>query len=129
MTMPKSVLIIGIEPELIDFSLPAYAAFPGLTAAKVRAGLEAALTRLRSEGYEAALCEIDFVATAEAVARERLRGKAWDGVLIGAGARVPPDNFLLFEKLLNVVHEAAPQARICLNTHPGDTLEAVRRWL
>ena len=35
------VVLIGLEPTLIDFSDPAYAAFPGMTAAKVQAGLDA----------------------------------------------------------------------------------------
>ncbi len=40
-----------------------------------------------------------------------------------------PSKFLLFEKLVNVVHEHAPQAKLCFNTKPSDTAEAVRRWL
>jgi hypothetical protein len=43
--------------------------------------------------------------------------------------RAVPRNLLLFEKLLNVVHAHAPQAKLCFNTNPGDTAEAVQRWL
>ena len=123
----KSVLIMGLEPELIDFSKPAYAAFPGLTAEKVRAGIEASRRALIAAGYDVEFCEVDFGETAETVAQQRLAGRAWDCVLIGAGVRVVPEHFLLFEKLVNVVHRAAPGARICFNTHPGDTAEAIRR--
>jgi hypothetical protein len=35
----------------------------------------------------------------------------------------------LFEKLLNLIHEQAPHAKICFNTTPGDTTEAVQRWV
>jgi len=35
----------------------------------------------------------------------------------------------LFERVLNAVHEFAPQARICFNTGPYDTAEAVQRWV
>src|SRR5262245_59468321 len=38
-------------------------------------------------------------------------------------------HFLLFEKLINVIHEHAPQAKICFNTLPSDTADAVKRWL
>ena len=48
--------------------------------------------------------------------------------LSGAGMRAIDKNFLLFEKVLNAVHEHAPQARICFNTSPFDTAEAVQRW-
>lgn len=57
-----------------------------------------------------------------------LQKKRFDCILIGAGVRTIPRHFILFEKLLNIVHEHAPQARICFNTRPGDTAEAVQRW-
>jgi hypothetical protein len=39
-----------------------------------------------------------------------------------------PANFRVFEKLVNVVHQAAPQ-RGSVSTLPGDTAAAVQRWL
>jgi hypothetical protein len=35
----------------------------------------------------------------------------------------------LFEKLINVVHQNAPTAKLCFNTKPSDTAEAVQRWV
>ena len=129
MTDKKSVLVIGLQPELIDFSDPDYAAYPGMTAAKVRAGLEAGAEQLTRLGYEVQTCLTDFGETAEAVARDRLEKKHFDCVLIGAGLRTIAGNFLLFEKLINVVHEHAPRARLCFNTGPNDNAAAVQRWL
>ena len=60
---------------------------------------------------------------------EKLRSKPYDCVMIGAGIRLAPGNFLLFEKLINAVHANAPQAKLCFNTKPGDTAEAVMRWV
>jgi len=51
-----------------------------------------------------------------------------EAVVIGAGIRTIPAYFLLFERLVNVVHRTAPGARICFNTKPSDTAEAVQRW-
>ena len=45
------------------------------------------------------------------------------------GIRVPPPQFSLFEKLINVIHKGAPQAKLCFNTNPGDTADAVLRWV
>jgi hypothetical protein len=129
MATGPSVLIIGLQPQLIDFSSPDYAAFPGLDAAKVQAALDADEAKLKSLGYDAQLCLIDFGETAEAVVSDRLGQKRFDCVLIGAGVRTIGKNFLLFEKLINVVHEHAPQAKICFNTKPDDTAEAVHRWV
>jgi hypothetical protein len=36
---------------------------------------------------------------------------------------------LLFEKIVNLVHSLAPDAKICFNTTPADTAEAVQRWI
>ncbi len=32
-------------------------------------------------------------------------------------------NFLLFERLINVFHEHAPQVRLCFNRKPNDSAE------
>lgn len=129
MTATKRVLVIGLQPALIDFSAPDYAAFPGLDAAKVLAGLTAAEEQLHRLGYDAQTCLVDFGETAEAVVLDRLRQARFDCVLIGAGVRTVARHFLLFEKLINLVHEHAPQAKLCFNTNPNDTAEAVRRWI
>jgi hypothetical protein len=129
MATRPSVLIIGLQPQLIDFSSPDYAAFRDLDAAKVQAALDADVAKLNSLGYDAQLCLTDFGETAEVAVSERLKQKQFDCVLIGAGVRSIGKNFFLFEKLINVVHEHAPQAKICFNTKPDDTAEAVQRWV
>jgi hypothetical protein len=121
------VLIVGLEPSLIDFSDPTYGA-SGLNAAAVRAGLEADEAHLNALGYDAALCLIDFGETAETVLRERLAKQSFDCILIGAGVRLIAQNTYLFEKLVNLVHVDAPQAKFCFNTKPTDTAAAVQRW-
>ena len=128
-TARRSVLIIGLDPALIDFSDPNFAAFPGMTAAKVLAGLTAAEEGMKALGYEAHHCLTDFGQTAEAVVTAQLQRQKFDCILIGAGVRAVPSNFILFEKLINVVHEHAPRSKICFNTKPSDTLEALQRWI
>ena len=123
----KSVLVIGPDPTLIDFSQPGYA--PGMDATKVFAGLKSSEEELTGLGYSVEMCLTDFGETAEAVVQGRLEQRRFDCVLIGAGVRANPSNLLLFEKLINVVHEHAPQAKICFNTLPNDTAAAVQRWL
>jgi len=129
MTDKKSVLVIGLQPTLIDFSHPDYAAYPGMDAAKVLAGLKASEHSLTDLGYDAQVCLTDLGETAETVVRDRLERKRFDCILIGAGVRTIAGNFLLFEKLINVVHAHAPQAKLCFNTKPTDTAEAAQRWL
>ena len=129
MTDKKSVLVIGVQPTLMDFSDRDYAAYPGMDAAKVLAGLKASEDSLTERGYDVQMCLTDFGETAEAVVRDQLEQKQFDCIVIGAGIRTIAGNFLLFEKLINVVHAHAPQAKLCFNTKPTDTTEAVQRWL
>ena len=72
-TARKSVVIIGLDPSLIDFSSPDFAAFPGLNAEKVSAGITAAEEGLRALGYDAQHCLIDFGETAEEVVTAELQ--------------------------------------------------------
>jgi hypothetical protein len=121
----KKVLLIGLEPKLVDYaSLPTQLDEPTL-----RGGLETDLRRLRDLGYAAEWLLVDRGQTAEAVVAARLQSVRFDCVLIGAGIRTIPPLFLLFEKLVNVVHEKAPGARLCFNTQPEDTAQSVQRWV
>ncbi len=127
MTDKKRVLVIGLDPTLIDFSQPGYAA--GMDATKVLAGLKASEDELTRLGYSVQMCLTDFGDTAEAVVENQLKQTRFACILIGAGVRTNPSNFLLFEKLVNVVHAHAPHAKLCFNTLPHDTAAAVQRWL
>jgi nucleotide-binding universal stress UspA family protein len=117
-----TVLALGLDPSVVDL------AAAGFTPAQVQAFIDAELDRLRSAGYEVVDCLVDLGETAENVLAQALAARQFDCILIGAGLRAP-ERLLLFEKLVNVVHAAAPGARICFNTSPRDSMEAVRRWV
>ena len=85
MAAEKSVLIIGLQPTLVNFAAPDWAAFPGMDAAKVLAGLKADQDRLNSLGYDVQMCLTDFGETAELVVIDQLKRQQFDCILIGAG--------------------------------------------
>ncbi len=118
-----TVLALGLDPAFVE--LPES---PSLTPDLVRAFIESQLERLRASGYDVVGCLVDLGDTAEAVTVECLQSHRFDCVVIGAGLRAE-DRLLLFEKLLNLVHVHAPGAKLCFNTTPKDTVEAVRRWV
>jgi len=120
----KSVLAIGLEPAFADVS-----GSPHLTPELIRTYIDTQIERLRTLGYDAESCLIDLGETAETKVAAALTEKPFDCVAIGAGLRVPPERLPLFEKIINLVHTHAPNARICFNTTPADTAEAVRRWI
>jgi hypothetical protein len=123
--MPKTVLVLalGLDPLYADFT-----EFPELTPDLIRAFIDVQLERLRSLGYEVDSCLVDLGETAEAVTAAHLNSRRFDCVVIGAGLH-SSKQLLLFERLLNLIHAQAPQAKICFNTTPADTAEAVQRWV
>lgn len=129
MATKKTVLLLGIDPTLIDFTTPEYAAMPGLTAEKVAMGIHGSINQLNEIGYAAHLCWTDFGETAIEVIKKQLQEQQFDCVLIGAGIRKPDSNFMYFERAINVILEYSPKSRICFNTNPMDTVAAVQRWV
>jgi hypothetical protein len=127
MTDQTSVLVVGLDPALIDFSQPGYP--PGMSVTKVLAGMKSSEDELTRLGYGVQTCLTDFGDTAVAVVQTQLKRKRFDCVLIGAGVRTNPSHLMLFEQLINVVHEHAPQAKLCFNQLPSDIAEAVKRWV
>ena len=124
METKKRVILIGLKLDVADYSN-----WPDLTPEKLMAALQADEATLNSLGYDAQLCLVDLGEIAETVVTQKLTKTAFECVMIGAGVRTVPDKFLLFEKLINIVHHHAPAARICFSTKPSDTAEAVQRWL
>jgi hypothetical protein len=117
------VLAIGLDPVFADPK-----AMGGFSPAVVRAFIDSQLDRIRVAGYEVESCLVDRGDRAEAVVTEQIRKRSFDCVLIGGGLRAP-ENLRLLEKLLNIVHALAPEAKICFNTTPEDSAEAVQRWV
>jgi hypothetical protein len=121
------VLLLGYDPETVDFSDPALP--PGMSVEKVHAGIAVALKQFAERGWEADVGLIRPDETAGPAVVAQLSSKRYDCVVIGAGVRLPPRGLALFEAVLNAVHKAAPGAAIAFNTRPEDSADAAARWL
>lgn len=122
--MGKKVILIGLHPDVVEWDK-----WPDLSPEKLIEGTKATKKALEAEGFD---LTIGFIKTGDegaAEAEEMLIENSYDVVLIGAGVRKDDDQFILFEKLLNLIHEHAPSARIAFNSTPSDTIEAVKRWI
>jgi hypothetical protein len=123
----KKVLLLGIDPKFIDINL---ATSTGWDANRVMALAQEANNKLTELGYEVQNCLTDLGETAESVVSDRLSRENFDCIMIGAGVRLVPQHTVLFEKIINAVHQKASiSSKICFNTNPGDTAEAVLRWV
>jgi hypothetical protein len=123
----KKVLLIGIDPKFID---PNLSTATGWDANRVRAAAQDTNKRLMDLGYEVQGCLVDLGETAESVVSDTLSREKFNCIMVGAGIRALPQHTLLFEKIINTIHQKAPSSsKICFNTNPGDTVEAVLRWM
>jgi len=121
------ILLVGYDPEAVDFSDPALP--PGMTAEKIRAGIEVALKEFAARGWEADVGFIQPDETAGPTVERLLAPRRYDCVVIGAGVRLPPRRLAFFEAVINAVHKGAPGAAIAFNTRPEDSADAAARWL
>jgi hypothetical protein len=121
------VLFVGQAPNTVDFSDPALP--PGMNAEKIQAGIDLAATKIAERGWTGDLCMISPDDTGMAMLEQQLASATYDCVVIGGGMRLPPKGLLLFERVVNVIREAAPGAAIAFNTKPEDTADAAARWL
>ncbi len=121
------VLFVGQLPETVDYSDPALP--PGLNAEKIQAGIDVAAAKIAERGWIGDICNIppddDGIATLE----KQLASASYECVVVGGGLRLPPKGLLMFEKVINTIHKAAPGAAIAFNTRPEDTAEAADRWV
>ena len=121
------VLLIGYEPETVDFSDPALP--PGMTAEKIQAGIALAAQQFADRGWDGDICLIRPDETAGPAVERQLASKNYDCIVIGGGLRLPPKSLEFFELVINVVHRAAPNAAIAFNTRPENTADAAARSL
>ena len=121
------VLLVGYEPEAVDFTDPALP--PGMSVEKVRAGIELALKQFAARGWEGDVGFIRPDDTAGPIVERLLAAKKYDCIVIGAGVRLPPRSLGVFEAIVNAVHKAAPDAAIAFNSRPEDSADAAARRL
>ncbi|MDB5680683.1 MAG: hypothetical protein JWO16_488 [Sphingomonas bacterium] len=121
------ILLVGIDPDLVDFSDPAVP--PGMNADMIRRGIRTALEEMTTAGHEPHHLYIPVDPAGVHVLSDKLAGEPFDCVVVGGGVRIPPSNLLLFEAVLNTIVRAVLRPPIALVAHPGEAAAAVARVL
>lgn len=120
-----TVLSIGLHPGAVD-----YGRYPHIDAATLTARIAAGETALRDAGFDLVSCQVPADPdAAEAKLRECAADRSFGVAMIGAGVRMAAEHTLLFERLVNVLVELVPGIRLCFNTSPETTIDALRRWV
>jgi len=125
--MPQAILIIGEDPELVDFSAPGVP--PNMSVQTVMEGVGAATDRLKRLGHEVRVLLTKDAETVDALVSEALKERPYDVIVIGAGLRTLSPMLEQFERLINVLREKAPRAKLAFNSRPEDSDKAALRWL
>jgi len=99
MAAKARVLLVGLDPDIVAYSK---SPVPALTAAKVRAAVEADSAKLETLGYSVKSLYVDDGRTAEAALTAELSSGGYDCIMVGAGLRIVPPYFLSFEKLISL---------------------------
>ncbi|MEU8899629.1 hypothetical protein AB0C65_27475 [Nocardia sp. NPDC048505] len=121
----NTVLSVGLHPSAVDYSR-----YPGLDEAMLTARIEAGEAALRAASFDLVSCQLPAdPEAAETRLRECLSQGVFRVAMIGAGVRMAPEHTLLFERLVNALIEGAPGIRLCFNTSPETTIDALRRWV
>lgn len=120
----KAVLAVGLDPAFAGEG-----DLGGLSPDLVRAFVVQQIDRLRDVGFETQACLLSPDAAGERMLLDALRGRRFDCVLVGAGLRKPPGLLWLLERVVDMVRREAPQAALCFNDSPEDTVTAVQRWV
>jgi hypothetical protein len=120
------VLSIGIHPRSLDYrTMP-----DGVDEASLTARIERGNAALREAGFDVVPCQVDTSPdAAEQLIQGILDGASFGLAMIGGGIRMIPEHTELFERIVNVLHEMSPGIRLCFNTAPDNTVDALRRWI
>jgi hypothetical protein len=119
------ILTIGLHPNALDYSR-----FPDLDEPKLLARIEVGNAAMRSAGFDSVSCLVSVSPdAAEREIREHLADGPFAMAMIGGAIRMIPEHTLLFERIINVLSEAAPGIVFRFNTSPETTIDAVRRMV
>ncbi|MGQ5261958.1 hypothetical protein ACTWLT_14500 [Micromonospora sp. ZYX-F-536] len=113
------VLVVGLDPARI----------PGWDPEPVQAAIARGQARFGDHGIEADLCLVAPDENPEAAIVEALTRRTYACVVIGGGIRKHEPLLGLFEKVVNLVRQHAPDAALAFNSSPEDTADAALRWL
>jgi hypothetical protein len=116
----QRVLLVGLDPHTV----------PGVDARLVDVAIAAGNARFAAEGIETDTCLFPpDVAAARAQLPAALAAHPYGCVVVGGGLRKPDDLVALFEVVIDLIRQHAPQAAIAFNTNPVTSADAALRWL
>ncbi|GAA3831783.1 hypothetical protein GCM10022226_61160 [Sphaerisporangium flaviroseum] len=113
------VLVVGLDPAKIE----------GWDPEPVQAALARGQARFDDHGIGADWCLVAPDENPVETIVEALIRKGYECVVIGGGIRTHEPLLELFEMVVNLVRQHAPDAAIAFNSSPENCVDAALRWL
>jgi hypothetical protein len=111
--------VVGLDPAKLQ----------GWAPEPIQTAIARGQVRFDEHGIEADLCLVALDENPEATIVAALTREDYACVVVGGGIRRQESLLELFEKVVNLVRQHAPDAAIAFNTSPEDSADAALRWL
>lgn len=122
----KKFLLIGLDPEAIDYSAPNVP--PGGSAEKLFTDIAEAQKQLADRGNRLDSCKVQLDASsAEASVTAHLVHSTYECILIGGGIRETNENVEMLERIINSIRQHAPSTPIGFVSLPHDSSKVIDR--
>ena len=139
MTSSPTILLLGLPPghqeitykiSETDVVVRSGGSAPAETQAIIKSQLDALPKQLRDVGVDATFLIVtpEDADSGFTKVRDALGSKSYDGVVIGNGVRTNMALTGWMERIIDVIHSCAPDAKMMFNTMPATSVDAVRRW-
>ena len=118
MATGKSVLVVGLVLE------------PSPAASAMQAAVGAAIKGAAEVGYQVDATAVNAADVDLQGFQDFLKGRTWNGIMIGWGIRGVQEHTGLFEKLVNlIIADVKPTPKFIFSTKPDGFVDAIRRVL
>ncbi|WPH00733.1 Hypothetical protein R9X50_00356300 [Acrodontium crateriforme] len=130
--MTLSILVAGLgrfaNKEALALGKPKSAAAATALKTSIAAQLDAGVEASNKAGYHVERTELNPAdPTSIAALSELLQSRKWDGFMIGYGLRGVFANTPLFEQVVNLSREVAPETRLLFSNTPDEVLVTIER--
>jgi hypothetical protein len=125
-TKPTRILIAGLQ---VHATIPPYFRTLYGTPTEIADKIDTDKARVEAAGYDVTTYFMDDgnPQTGLTWLTEKLQAEKFDGIMIGSGLRIIPEQTEFFEQAMDVIRRLSPGSVLMFNDGPGGNWEALRR--
>jgi hypothetical protein len=125
-TKPTRILIAGLQ---VHATIPPYFRTLYGTPTEIADKIDTDKARVEAAGYDVTTYFMDDgnPQTGLTWLTEKLQAEKFDGIMIGLGLRIIPEQTEFFEQAMDVIRRLSPGSVLMFNDGPGGNWEALRR--